>query len=302
MEPAKQRKISEEGRARISASRVGKKWSQEVKDKISASKKGTICSAEHRSKLSAAGKGRTPWNKGIRGVFKHSDEAKAKISACKKGKKIPPEIVEKTAAKLRGRKLSDEHRAKLCEKRKGRRPGLGRKQSEEERQKHREASLRLGLKPPNCKGVTRSLETRKRMSEAQRREGYMQTARGERAPNWRGGITPQNRKLRGSPEFKVWRDAVFTRDDWTCQKCWARGVHLHSHHIKEFAKYPGLRFELSNGITLCAPCHRKLHGIEKKDLVTICTKKGKIVQIPSWRLKERIKQGCTLLTAFTPAT
>jgi hypothetical protein len=41
------------------------------------------------------------------------------------------------------------------------------------------------------------------------------------------------------------------------QICLKRGGELHPDHIKQFALYPELRYELSNGRTLCADCHRK---------------------------------------------
>lgn len=302
MKPAKQRQISEEGRARISASRVGKKWSQEVKDKISASKKGTICSAEHRSKLSAAGKGRTPWNKGISGVFKHSDEAKSKIAAGQIGRKRPQEVVERIAAKLRGRTLSEEHRAKLREKRKGKTPTLGMKFGEETRLKRREIAKRLGLKPPNMTGYKHSPEARKNMSVGQKRSGYMQNATGSRAPNWKGGISPKNRKVRDSTATRKWREAVLDRDSNTCQHCGKPGGKLQAHHIKEFATHPELRFDIDNGLTLCKRCHMTLHSLGKKPLVTLRTKGGRVIEVPSYKVERRIKQGCTLLTAQTPAT
>lgn len=81
--------------------------------------------------------------------------------------------------------------------------------------------------------------------------------KGDKAPNWKGGVTPIHKRLRKSIEFKVWRDAVFKRDDWTCQVCKIRGGTLHPDHIKQFALFPELRFEINNGRTLCATCHKQ---------------------------------------------
>lgn len=81
--------------------------------------------------------------------------------------------------------------------------------------------------------------------------------KGDKNYNWKGGITPEVVKIRNSIKMKRWREAIFRRDDWTCLKCRKRGVFLHADHIKPFAYYPKLRFELSNGQTLCVPCHRE---------------------------------------------
>ena len=75
--------------------------------------------------------------------------------------------------------------------------------------------------------------------------------------NWQGGITPLNHKIRTSTEFREWRKAVFERDNYTCQFCNKHGGILHADHIKPFAYFPDLRFEVSNGRTLCVDCHRK---------------------------------------------
>jgi hypothetical protein len=56
----------------------------------------------------------------------------------------------------------------------------------------------------------------------------------------------------------MWRRTVFERDDYTCQECGAQGE-INAHHIKEWSKYPSLRFDASNGITLCFKCHAKKH-------------------------------------------
>lgn len=71
------------------------------------------------------------------------------------------------------------------------------------------------------------------------------------------GITPINERIRKSPEYKTWRKTVFERDDYTCKECGKRGGNLNADHIKPFALYPELRFDVDNGRTLCMPCHRK---------------------------------------------
>lgn len=80
---------------------------------------------------------------------------------------------------------------------------------------------------------------------------------GNKHPQWQGGKTNEDRRLRGTGKYKDWRRAVFERDNFTCQDCGVRGVYLHADHIKQFAHYPELRFELSNGRSLCVPCHKK---------------------------------------------
>lgn len=60
--------------------------------------------------------------------------------------------------------------------------------------------------------------------------------------------------------YQDWRKAVFERDNYTCKKCFHRGGILHAHHIKEWAKFPDLRYEVDNGLTLCKKCHKESHN------------------------------------------
>jgi hypothetical protein len=73
--------------------------------------------------------------------------------------------------------------------------------------------------------------------------------------NWKGGISRFRDVIKSSPEYRAWREAVFTRDDYTCQFCGIRGGYLEVHHFFRFAHFPEFRTHEPNGITLCRPCH-----------------------------------------------
>lgn len=69
----------------------------------------------------------------------------------------------------------------------------------------------------------------------------------------------RDKRNRASKRYKLWRENVFKKDDYTCQICNTRGGYIEAHHIKEWSKYPKLRYEISNGVTLCEGCHNDIH-------------------------------------------
>jgi 5-methylcytosine-specific restriction endonuclease McrA len=159
----------------------------------------------------------------------------------------------------KGRAWSQEARKKMGEARKGK--GLG----------HTNGFTK-GFIPWN-KGKVWDDKTRQKISQAkkgtpawnkgkpapwasERNRKINPLRRGELAYHWKGGTygTERHREM-SRMEYKQWRMAVFTRDNFTCQGCQARGVYLNAHHIKPYAKFPELRLEVSNGVTLCEPCH-----------------------------------------------
>lgn len=71
------------------------------------------------------------------------------------------------------------------------------------------------------------------------------------------GISTENERLRRGQRYKTWRAAVFARDNFTCVQCGKHGGELNADHIEPFAFNRELRFEVSNGQTLCVQCHRK---------------------------------------------
>lgn len=72
--------------------------------------------------------------------------------------------------------------------------------------------------------------------------------------------------------LRLWAEAVKDRDGKSCVECGATKK-LHSHHIKRKKDFPELRFDLDNGITLCAKCHLAAHGYKEKE------KSPKIIKI-----------------------
>lgn len=94
--------------------------------------------------------------------------------------------------------------------------------------------------------------------ETKRKIGLKSKGRcaGEKHPNWKGGVSRNYKTGYYSTEYKQWRLGVFERDGYRCQGCGVVGGYLTAHHIKSFAKYPELRLEVDNGVTLCEECHK----------------------------------------------
>lgn len=81
---------------------------------------------------------------------------------------------------------------------------------------------------------------------------------GERNHFWKGGF-PAVADKRNTIEYQEWRSNVFQRDNYICQICGYRGKKLNAHHKESWKDHEGKRFDLENGIILCATCHREVH-------------------------------------------
>jgi hypothetical protein len=69
--------------------------------------------------------------------------------------------------------------------------------------------------------------------------------------------------MRNHPENVEWRNAVFERDNFTCQQCGhVSEGDIQAHHIYMWSIYPELRLDVDNGITLCTRCHEAVRGYE----------------------------------------
>lgn len=105
-----------------------------------------------------------------------------------------------------------------------------------------------------CKSYKRTFEHRLKMSNS--------IPKGKDHYRWKGGFKNRSKHY-DSIRLRIWREKVFKRDCYTCQKCGKKGGRLQAHHKKSWSLYPLLRYIVRNGITLCLQCHRNVH---KKEL------------------------------------
>lgn len=63
---------------------------------------------------------------------------------------------------------------------------------------------------------------------------------------------------RATRDYRIWRIEVIRRDG-KCQCCGSMKSR-HAHHVKHATYFKHLRYDVDNGITLCAECHSVLHN------------------------------------------
>jgi len=127
-----------------------------------------------------------------------------------------------------------------------------------------------------CRSEARKLmvvteETRKKLSAAQlNRTDSRIMPRGDKHHLWKGGKGTERHQAMGRQEYKSWRKAIFERDKYSCVECAATKTYFHADHIVGWSEDDSLRYEISNGQTLCYKCHyKKTFGalIEEKALM-----------------------------------
>jgi hypothetical protein len=169
----------------------------------------------------------------------------------------------------KGKNWSDEIKRKIGLSHKGKSSGMkGKigvfKRTEVVRKKMSEVHKKLGTRPPSNLGKHHSEKTKIILSEKKK---------GEKNPNWKGGITLLVLQIRKSFKYRQWRSDVFTRDNFTCQDCGNdKGGNLEAHHcLKSFSdileEYKIKTIEdalnceelwnINGGTTLCEGCHRE---------------------------------------------
>jgi len=156
-------------------------------------------------------------------------------------------------------------------KEKLRQSNLGKKLSEETKKKIGLASK--GRIPWN-RGKHHSSESKRKIKEKMKgkrcgKNNPMFGKFGKDSGHWKGGITLLNHQVRTCFQYRQWRSDVFSRDNYICQKCGAKGIYLIAHHKKEFAvilRENNIKtldealvceelWNINNGETRCISCH-----------------------------------------------
>lgn len=223
---------------------VGFKHSEETKRKMSLARRGSqhpMRGKKHteeskqrmrESRLEFLKNGGAVWNNGLKNTISEKGlEAIRNAGRRRKGIKCLP-LSKETREKI-SKTLQEKYKDGLdigFRKKKFRRFG---ERSPEERKKISQS--RLGVPAPWSRGANNA--------------------------NWKGGITAKKhgkrRFLQGTTEYRSWRRAVFERDDYTCIDCGVRGAKIQADHVKPYALFPELIFDINNGQTVCVPCHKK---------------------------------------------
>lgn len=77
----------------------------------------------------------------------------------------------------------------------------------------------IGKRKPMPKCCDCGKEVASRNARHRCRKCYYIWFHGENTGTWKGGITPENKAQRVTPEYKMWRKSVFERDEYRCVLC-----------------------------------------------------------------------------------
>ncbi|MGE7840748.1 HNH endonuclease [Lysinibacillus sp. NPDC093712] len=85
---------------------------------------------------------------------------------------------------------------------------------------------------------------------------------GENHHNYNHDLSEEERlDKRSYTEYRLWRNQVYERDDYTCQCCKDRGYSIVAHHKDGYHWCKERRTDMDNGVTLCEDCHLLFHTL-----------------------------------------
>jgi len=234
--------------------------------------KGTKQSDEAKQKIRESRLGKPSWNKGI----PFSEESKQKMSEAKLGKKMSPEFCQKRSDIMNEKWSNPKFRTDMSIKHSGERnanygkdfPAHMRERMSKSA-KNREDGHIEKLRLINM-GTTQSEETKAKRSAAMV---------GDKCYNWKGGITPVYKHIRGHSRYKAWCTELLKKHDYTDAFTGHKGGLLSCHHVLpvniilrmnnvttiEQALECPLIWDINNGIVILKYAHDKFHNLYGDD-------------------------------------
>lgn len=88
---------------------------------------------------------------------------------------------------------------------------------------------------------------------------YIGWKRADQHPKWKPELSAWDRRHEREPENQLWRREIVRRDGNKCVACGST-EDIHAHHLRSYTLHPEIRYEMSNGVTVCGGCHRSYHS------------------------------------------
>jgi hypothetical protein len=207
---------------------------------------------------------------------KKVEEYLLKLSVAKKGKVMSDDFKKKRSEIMNKRWADPTFKQQMSEKHSGpNNPNYGKPMPDEQREKLRHAALN---RPESWRkkqseshtGHKDSIETKVKKS---------QVHAGKKCYNWKGGITPVYKHIRGHRRYKEWCLKVLKKYNHTDVFTGIRGGRLSCHHVIpvntlirmnniktiEDALECSLMWDINNGIVIKKSAHDKFHNLYGDD-------------------------------------
>jgi hypothetical protein len=181
--------------------------------------------------------------------FKHTEDQNKAKSLRMQGHKLSKETINKILQKRKGFKHTEETKKRLSIIIKKRYENLEYRKKMCGRKREHSIQERLIISE-KMRGRDNSSWIEKTCSKTRGRPNLK--LRGEKHPNWRGGLNKQKYKLW---EFnKAFKNSIKERDNYTCQICHKQQEKYFAIHHIDYIKDNNFTY---NCITLCINCHIK---------------------------------------------